>query len=91
MEEIINEEEVSILTLTDENGEDVLDENGNKIQIDPSELNFYVTDAEGFLTVDEYGKVTGVKNNWNYYEKYKYVYVEYNGVVLKCIIRVKDA
>ena len=77
--------------LTDENGQDVLDENGNMIQIDPAELKFYVTDAEGFLSVDEYGTVTAIKNNWAYLEKYKYVYVEYNGVVLKCIIRVKDA
>ena len=77
--------------LTDENGEYVLDENGNRVQIDPSELNFYVTDAEGFLSVDENGKVTAIKNNRDYLEKYKYVYVEYNGIVLKCIVRVKDA
>ena len=77
--------------LTDENGQDVLDENGNMIQIDPAELKFYVTDAEGFLSVDEYGTVTAIKNNWAYLEKYKYVYVEYNGVVLNCIVRVKDA
>ena len=77
--------------LTDENGEYVLDEDGKKIQIDASELKFYVTDAEGFLSVDEYGKVTAIKNNRDYLEKYKYVYVEYNGIVLKCIVRVKDA
>lgn len=60
------------------------------LRIDPSELKFY-TDKEGFITVDENGRVTGVQNNLNYKEAYKIVYVEYNGEVLKCIVRVKDA
>lgn len=61
------------------------------LKIDPSELKFYVTDAEGFFTVDEKGNVTGVKNNLDYYTKYKYLYVEYNGEVVKCVVYVKDA
>lgn len=76
--------------LVDENGDYILDEDGNKIRIDPSELKFYVTDAEGFVSVDENGKVTGLKDNRSHKTKYKYVYVEYNGVVLKCIVRVKE-
>ena len=63
----------------------------NGLKIDPSELKFYVTDAEGFFSVDENGKVTGLKNNMNYLVKYKYLYVEYNGEVIKCIVYVKDA
>lgn len=60
------------------------------LRIDPSLLKFY-TEKEGFITVDENGRVTGVQNNLNYKEAYKIVYVEYNGEVLKCIVRVKDA
>lgn len=77
--------------LTDENGEYVLDEDGKKIQIDASELKFYVTDAEEYVSVNDSGRVTGLKNNQQRKTIYKYVYVEYNGIVLKCIVRVKDA
>lgn len=57
------------------------------IRIDPSELKF-TTSAEGFFTVDENGKITGVKSNYNY--KLQYVYVEYKGEVLKCVVRVNN-
>lgn len=77
--------------LTDENGEYVLDEDGKKIQIDASELKFYVTDAEAYVSVNDSGRVTGLQNNQQRKTIYKYVYVEYNGIVLKCIVRVKDA
>lgn len=63
---------------------------GEGLRIDPSELKFY-TEKEGFLEVDENGRITGLQNNLNYKEAYKIVYVEYNGEVLKCIVRVKDA
>ena len=77
--------------LVDEEGNDILDENGKKIAIDPSELKFYVTDAEEYVSVEDNGKVTGKAYNLDRKTKYKYVYVEYNGVVLKCIVRVKNA
>ena len=88
---VVGESFVLRAYLADENGEFILDEDGQKIRIDPSELKFYVEDAEGFISVDENGKVTGLQRNYNHKEKYKYVFVEYNGVVLKCIVRVKDA
>ena len=65
----------------------IVDEDGNRTRIDPSELTFS-TAKEGFITVDENGVVTGVKNNLNYKTIYKVVYVEYNGEVLECIVRV---
>lgn len=58
------------------------------VRIDPSELKFS-TSSEGFFTVDENGKIVGVKSNYGYYNQY--VYVEYNGETLKCIVRVNAA
>lgn len=55
------------------------------LRIDPSELKFTVS-REGFFTVDENGKVTGVQSNYGYY--LQYVYVEYNGETLQCVVRV---
>lgn len=63
----------------------------NDLRIDPSELKFYVTDAEEFISVDENGKITGLKNNLGHSTKYRYVYVEYKGEVLKCVVHVKNA
>ena len=63
---------------------------GEGLRIDPSELKFY-TEKEGFISVDENGRITGLQNNMSYKEAYKVVYVEYNGEVLKCIVYVKDA
>lgn len=60
------------------------------LRIDASELKFY-TEKEGFFTVDENGKVTGVKSNYGYKMDYMILYVEYNGEVLKCIVRVNAA
>lgn len=60
------------------------------LRIDPSELKFY-TKMEGFFTVDENGKVTGVKSNYGYKMDYLILYVEYNGEVLECIVRVNAA
>ena len=60
------------------------------LRIDPSELKFY-TEKEGFFTVDANGKVTGVQSNYGYKTDYLILYVEYNGEVLKCIVRVNAA
>lgn len=60
------------------------------LRIDPSELKFY-TAKEGFFTVDETGKVTGVQSNYGYKTDYLILYVEYKGEVLKCIVRVSAA
>ena len=69
------------------------DMDGNRI--DPSELKFSIhEDAEKyetkFLSVDETGKVTGLKYNIDWKEKYKIIYVEYQGETLKCIVRVTN-
>lgn len=64
-------------------------EDGTKTRIDPSELKFTPSDkAKNHFTVDENGVITGVKNNINYYEIYKTLYVEYKGETLKCIVRI---
>jgi len=57
------------------------------LRIDPSELVFS-TSSEGFFSVDENGKITALQSNYGYYNQY--VYVEYNGQTLKCIIRVRN-
>ena len=69
----------------DASGEYILDENGSKIRIDASELKFYVDEAsEGYISVDEKGNVTAL--NGKHTGK---VYIEYKGMVLECIVRVK--
>ena len=67
----------------------VENEDGTKTRIDPSELKFTPSDkAKDHFTVDANGVITGVKNNINYYEIYKTLYVEYKGETLKCIVRI---
>ena len=58
------------------------------LRIEASELTFSVS-KEGFFTVDETGKITALQSNYGYYDQY--VYVEYDGVTLKCIVRVRTA
>lgn len=55
------------------------------LRVQTSELKFSVSSAE-HLSVDANGKVTGLAAAY----AGKYVYVEYEGVTYKCLIRVKN-
>lgn len=56
------------------------------LRVDPSELTFTVA-KEGYVTVDEEGRVKGVEP----ISGGVYVYIEYQGVTYKCLVRVRAA
>lgn len=80
----VGESFVLSVYLANENAEYIKNDDGENIRIDTAELKFSVSDDEA-LTVDENGKVKALKSGTYY------VYVEHNGVVQKCVVRVQKA